>query len=281
MAFSAMSAPFLNRSIRPMAGPPSCEPLNAESSPCHHQAVDALVAKVRPVPVPDALGTIADRVTVTPGTTRILAIAGPVAVGKSTVAAHLAELLRSAGADVAVVSTDGFLLPNSVLEARGLVARKGYPETYDLDRLERLMAAARDGQSPLAVPVYSHERYDVVEKPEAVDRPDVLVVEGVVALQREFADLAVYLHADEADVMAWYVARFQGLVRAAVDDPTSFYRAWIDLDDGAVADLARAVWDGVNHPNLTENIAPTRDRADVVVHKGADHRILSVEWTDP
>jgi len=102
-----------------------------------------------------------------------------------------------------------------------------------------------------------------------------------VALQRRYADLGVYIHAEEADVVTWYVARFQTLVRAAVDDPTSFYRGWVDLDGEAVADLARAVWDGVNHPNLTEHIAPTRDRADVVISKAADHRILAVEWADP
>ena len=233
------------------------------------------------MPDPDPLGAIADRVTVTPGTTRVLAVAGPVAVGKSTIAAHLAHHLRSSGADVAVVSTDGFLFPNAHLEQRGLLARKGYPETYDLDRLASLVGAAREGRSPLAVPVYSHERYDVLEDPEHLDRPDIMVVEGVVALQRPLGDLGIYIQADEADIVAWYVARFLTLVRAADDDPTSFYRAWIDLDDAAVTELARAVWDGVNHPNLVEHIAPTRARADAVIHKGADHRILSVEWTDP
>jgi type I pantothenate kinase len=233
------------------------------------------------VPVPDPLGAIADRLEPTPGTTRILAVAGPVAVGKSTIAAHLADHLRADGDRVAVVSTDGFLHPNAVLEGRGLLERKGYPETYDLDRLEAVVTAARTGGTPLEVPVYSHEHYDVLESPEHIDRPDVLVVEGVVALQRPFADLGVYIHAEEAHVVGWYVARFQALVEAAGDDPTSFYRAWTDLDETAVGDLARAVWDGVNHPNLLEHIAPTRARADVVIHKGADHRILSLEWADP
>lgn len=233
------------------------------------------------MPDPDSLGVIADRVTITPGTTRVLAVAGPVAVGKSTIAGRLADRLRSSGAAVAVVSTDGFLFPNAVLEAEGLLDRKGHPETYDLDRLERLVTDAREGRSPLAVPMYSHDRYDVLEDAEAVDRPDVLVVEGVVALQRRFADLGVYIHADEADVVAWYVARFQALVRDAVADPRSFYRGWIDLDVEAVADLARAVWEGVNHPNLTDHIEPTRVRADVVITKASDHRILAVEWVDP
>lgn len=233
------------------------------------------------MPVPDPLGPIADRVLGRAGTTRVLAVAGPVAVGKSTIAGRLADRLRASGADVAVVPTDGFLFSNAVLEAEGLLDRKGHPETYDLDRLDALVTAARDGHSPLVVPRYSHERYDVAEDPESIDRPDVLVVEGVVALQRRFADLGVYIHAAESDVVTWYVARFQALVRAAADDPASFYRGWVDLDDEAVAELARAVWDGVNHPNLIEHIAPTRDRADVIITKAADHRILSVEWMDP
>lgn len=229
----------------------------------------------------DPLGAVVDRVKVRPGATVVLALAGPVAVGKSTIAGELGTRLRGLGAGVEVVSTDGFLLPNAALEAQGLLDRKGCPETYDLGRLEALVASARDGRTLLEVPLYSHERYDVLADPERIDRPDVLVVEGVVALQRPFADLGIYVHADEADVIAWYVARFQGLVRAAGDDPTSFYRGWVDLDDAAVADLARAVWDGVNRPNLHEHIAPTRAAADVVVHKGSDHRILSVEWMDP
>ena len=239
------------------------------------------MASVGPVPVADPLGAIADRLSPTPGSTRVLAVAGPVAVGKSTVAAHLADHLRANGDRVAVVSTDGFLHPNAILANRGLLDRKGYPETYDLDRLEAVVTAARTGGTSLEVPVYSHERYDVVEDPVHIDRPDVLVVEGVVALQRKFADLGVYIHAEEAHVVGWYVARFQTLVEAAGDDPTSFYRAWTDLDEAAVDDLARAVWDGVNHPNLLEHIAPTRAGADVVIHKGADHQILSLEWADP
>ena len=130
----------------------------------------------------------------------------------------------------------------------------------------------RDGRSLLEVPLYSHERYDVLADPERIDRPDVLVVEGVVALQRPFADLGIYVHADEADVIAWYVARFQGLVRAAGDDPTSFYRGWVDLDDAAVADLARAVWDGVNRPNLYEHIAPTRAAEEAEARGGWEHK---------
>jgi type I pantothenate kinase len=229
----------------------------------------------------EGLSVILDRVEPTVGAARVVAVAGPVAVGKSTIAAALADGLRERGTTVAVVSTDGFLWPNAVLEDRDLLARKGFPETYDLDRLQALVDDARRGVSPLEVPVYSHERYDVVDEPVAIERPDVLVVEGVVALQRRFGDLGIYIDAAPDDVERWYVERFQGLVVAATDDPTSFYRGWVDLDAEAVADLARAVWTGVNVPNLVEHIAPTRTRADLVVHKGPDHAIREVTRVQP
>jgi type I pantothenate kinase len=258
-----------------------CELVNAESSPCRQQVVQAVWLACPSVPIDPALAAIATRLDPVPGTAGVLTVAGAVAVGKSTIAAALAEELRARGRRVEVVSTDGFLHPNAVLLERGLLDRKGFPETYDLDRLDRLLDAARDGRTPLEVPVYSHEQYDVVAEPQQIDRPDVLVVEGIVALQRRFGDLAVFIDADPDDIERWYVARFQDLVAAAADDPTSFYRGWIDLEPDEVADLARAVWGAVNGPNLIENIDPTRARADVIVHKGPDHRILSVEWTDP
>lgn len=208
----------------------------------------------------------------------VVAIAGAVAVGKSTLAAALADGLEARGRTVAVLATDGFLWPNAVLEARDLLARKGFPETYDLDRLQRLVDAARAGEPSLEVPVYSHERYDVLDEPVSIERPDVLVVEGVIGLQRRFGDLGVYLDAAAEDVERWYVARFQDLVVAAKDDPTSFYRGWADLDPDAVAELARGVWSMVNLPNLVEHIEPTRERADVVVRKGPDHAIREVTW---
>ena len=233
------------------------------------------------MPTDSALAAIATRLDPEPGTAVVLTVAGAVAVGKSTIAAALAEELRALGRRVEVVSTDGFLHPNAVLEKRGLLDRKGFPETYDLDRLDRLLEAARAGRTPLEVPMYSHERYDVVAAPDHIERPDVLVVEGVVALQRGFGDLAVFIDADPDDIEGWFVARFQDLVVTAADDPASFYRGWIDLGPAEVADLARAVWKEVNLPNLVEHIDPTRSRADVIIHKGPDHRILSLEWMDP
>ena len=234
------------------------------------------------MPSDPALTPIAARLAVAASGARVLTVAGAVAVGKSTIAAALADELRVLGRRVAIVSTDGFLHPNAVLEAQGLLHRKGFPETYDLDHLDRFVATARTGQSPLDVPVYSHERYDVVDDPLRIDGPDVLVIEGVVALQRDVGDVAVYIDADPEVIEDWYVARFQDLVAAAADDPSSFYRGWTDLDRAAVADLARAVWATVNLPNLVDQANKSlADLQNVIIHKGPDHRILSVEWTDP
>jgi type I pantothenate kinase len=229
----------------------------------------------------DPLAAIVARVDLAPGNTFVLAITGGVAAGKTTLADRLARALRHAGRTVDVVSTDGFLHPNAELERRGLITRKGFPETYDLERLDALVAAARARRSPLEVPVYSHERYDVEEEPRVVDRPDVLVVEGVIALQRRFGELGVYIDAAHIDIERWFVERFQQLVRAAGTDSGSFYRLWVGQSDEAVAEVARAVWDGVNLPNLVEHIEPTRDRADLVVVKGPDHAIREVRWSSP
>lgn len=229
----------------------------------------------------DPLDQVVDRIAPTPGGTRVLAIAGPVAVGKSTIATELADRVRSGGASVEVVTTDGFLWPNAVLEAQGLLDRKGRPETYDLDRLDALVAAARAGEASLSAPVYSHQRYDVLDEPAVFARPDVLVIEGVVALQRRFGDLGVYVDAAVEDVEAWFVARMHDLVRDAADDPESFYFGWADLGAETVTELAVAVWTEVNLPNLVEDIAPSVARADVVVHKGPDHAIRALRWNRP
>lgn len=221
---------------------------------------------------------MADRVDRVAAPTRVVTVAGSVAVGKSTIAADLAGRLRAGGASVAVLATDGFLWPNATLEARGLLDRKGRPETYDLDRIDTLVDAARAGAPMLSAPVYSHQRYDVLDEPEEFARPDVLVLEGVVALQRRFGDVGVYVDAALEDIEAWFVARMHDLVRAGTDDPDSFYFGWADLGAAVVDDLARAVWTEVNLPNLVEDIAPTATRADVVVHKGPDHAVRALTW---
>jgi type I pantothenate kinase len=199
-----------------------------------------------------------------------------VAVGKSTLAASLAE--RLAPLRVAVVATDGFLLPNDELSARGLLARKGFPESYDADAMAAFVGELRAGR-PASVPVYSHATYDrlpgevtVVEAGEV----DVVIVEGVNALQPELAsgaDLAVYLDADEPLVRSWYVERFVEQIVLAESDETSFYRGFTSLDAAGRRAMAESVWEAVNLVNLVDHIEPTRARAHLVLVKGEGHRL--------
>ena len=206
----------------------------------------------------------------------VVGLGGPVAVGKSTLAAALAAGLGPL--DVAVVGTDGFLFPNAVLVERDLFLRKGFPESYDDTALTAFIASVRTA-SPIEVPVYSHTEYDVLEARRAIGRPDVCIVEGVNALAfAEHLDVAVYLHADEELVLTWYSDRFVEQCRAARDDETSFYRGWSALPEDEQRELARGFWAGINHPNLVDHIAPTAARADAVVVKGVDHTISRIEW---
>lgn len=202
----------------------------------------------------------------------LVGVGGAVAVGKSTLAAALADALRPQ--EVAVVATDGFLRPNEELAAEGTLMQKGFPATYDRGAIERFLDGLAAGR-PGRVPVYSHATYDVVPGGvRVVEGATVVILEGVNALQPESAarlDLRVYVDADEPAVRAWYVERFLGLVEAAEGDPSSFYRRFLELDDDGRRAMAVAVWEGVNLVNLTDHILPTRDVADVIVRKDADH----------
>lgn len=208
----------------------------------------------------------------------LIGIAGSVAVGKSRVAADLAAVL-SRSHQVDIVTTDGFLFPNDELARRGLEARKGFPESYDTERLETFLRAVRRGQAVVEAPVYSHEAYDVLPgEVQQVEHPEVLIVEGVNVLQpgpSALLDVRIYVDADEADIRAWYTERFLLLRSAAVQDETSFFRRFADGADASV--LAELIWRGINGVNLLEHILPTRDRADVVVTKGADHRVTGLQ----
>jgi type I pantothenate kinase len=204
----------------------------------------------------------------------LVGIAGGVAVGKSTAAAAVRELLEPS--TVEVVATDGFLLPNAVLESRGILHRKGFPESYDVPAVEAFLEAVRRGDPDLSVPIYSHITYDVVDRRPVAARPRVLVLEGVNALQ--FAarlDVAVYLHATEAAMERWYVARFLEL--CAAPPPRSFYEQFAGYEVDARRMLARDVWRGVNRVNLRECILPTRAHAHVVVHKREDHAVARTD----
>jgi type I pantothenate kinase len=207
----------------------------------------------------------------------VVGIAGAVAAGKTV----LAEAVRD-GLDrpADVVSTDGFLFPNSVLQARRLVERKGFPESYDVAALRGFLNRAREGRLPQRVPCYSHLIYDV-DGDREVPAVDVLVVEGVnvLAATSDLLDVAVYVDADEALLATWFRARLLRLWAAGRDDPRSFYSSPIfaRLDEAAVGELADGVWRGVNLVNLREHIAPSRRHADLVITMGPDHVVTGVE----
>jgi type I pantothenate kinase len=208
----------------------------------------------------------------------IVGVTGAVAAGKSTFAGELAAALVADAAVVEVAGTDGFLLDNATLQARGILNRKGFPESYDTDGLRAALAAIRRG--PAAFPGYSHVRYDIDPAlTRRLDRPGVLIVEGLGLHEGAEAlglDALIYLDADEADLETWFADRFLGLWRAAEHDPASFYARFRHMSEAQTRDFAGVVWRQINLPNLLQHIAKGREVADLVVRKGADHRILSL-----
>jgi type I pantothenate kinase len=183
------------------------------------------------------------------------------------------------------VSTDGFLRANADLDADGLTLRKGFPESYDLAALRRFHRRLRAGDAQIEVPVYAHDIYDVAAEPTLLDRPEVLVLEGVNALQGasdggegpgDLADVTVYIDVDEDTVIDWFSERFVTLTHEARRDPDSFYRAWSDLPDHEVRQVAREVWDAINGVNLRDHIEPSRSRADIEVVKAPSHTIVQL-----
>lgn len=208
----------------------------------------------------------------------LIGLAGSVAAGKSTLASELADRWRSQGLTVAVVSTDGFLLPNATLEARGLLRRKGFPESYDAAALQAFLQALRTGQPALA-PHYSHQTYDIVPgQLQEISGVSRVLIEGVNALQPAFTagllDLRLYLHADEADLFSWYRARLLRLRDAAQSDPDSYFTRFLALTPAEWEARIQSVWEEINLPNLRAHIAPSQAHADWVFEKAADHRIV-------
>jgi type I pantothenate kinase len=223
----------------------------------------------------------------------VVAVAGSVAVGKSTTARLLQTLLAAAPGSprVDLVTTDGFLLPNAVLEERGLLGRKGFPESYDRRALLRFLAEVKSGRAEVDAPVYDHQSYDIVPGArQVVDRPDILVLEGLNVLQAgrradgtspevflsDFFDFSVYVDAAESDIRQWYVDRFLALRRTAFADTSAYFHRFAGLSDDEARATALSIWAEINGPNLWLNIAPTRSRARLVLRKAADHTVRRI-----
>lgn len=222
----------------------------------------------------------------------LIGLGGSVAVGKSTSARVLRELLARwpNHPRVDIVTTDGFLLPTRVLEARGLMQRKGFPESYDVRALVSFVRDLKAGEDRVTSPVYSHLVYDIVPGAEIViEQPDIVIVEGLNVLQTgpalpgqprlfvsDFFDFTVYVDAETEAVRSWYVERFLALRHTSFADPSSYFHRYASLSDGEAALTAGRIWDEINEPNLVQNILPTRDRADLVLRKGQDHAVEEV-----
>jgi type I pantothenate kinase len=223
----------------------------------------------------------------------VIGLAGSVSAGKSTAARVLKALLSRwpNTPRVDLVTTDGFLLPNADLQRLGLMERKGFPESYDASAIIRFLSAVKAGERRVAAPVYSHLVYDVVPGEEViVDRPDILIFEGLNVLQppppdrdgkpvlvvSDFFDFSIYLDADEAELRTWYTDRFMRLRETAFRDPRSFFTRFSEMSEPQALALANQIWEDINLRNLRENILPTRSRADLILRKGASHMIEEV-----
>jgi type I pantothenate kinase len=217
----------------------------------------------------------------------VIGLAGSVAVGKSTFARVLQSLLARwpDHPKVELVTTDGFLFPNAELERRGIMNRKGFPESYDRLALLAFVTALKSGEPRVRCPVYSHRSYDIVPGDSIViERPDIVIVEGLNVLQSgssptfvsDFFDFSIYLDAPLDELRRWYVERFRHLRDTAFRQPGSYFHRYAQLTDAEADARAHEIWRTINERNLVENIQPTRDRATLVLTKGADHRVTQV-----
>jgi type I pantothenate kinase len=225
----------------------------------------------------------------------IIGVGGSVAAGKSTTARVLQALLARWPnvPKVDLITTDGFLYPNAVLEREGLMEKKGFPESYDLPALLHFLSDIKAGRRPVLAPVYSHLVYDVIpNKWIEIDRPEILIVEGLNVLQAgrlprdgkavpfvsDFFDFSVYLDAHEGVLLSWYVHRFLALRSTAFADPQSYFHRYARLSDEEATAVATSIWNRINLVNLHENILPTRPRADLILKKGESHEVEEVAW---
>ncbi|HCH0923915.1 TPA: type I pantothenate kinase [Vibrio parahaemolyticus] len=222
----------------------------------------------------------------------VIGIAGSVAVGKSTTARILKALLSrwENHPKVALVTTDGFLYPKKVLEERGIMHRKGFPESYDIKHLVEFVSDVKAGKPNLEVPVYSHITYDITDELKKVDRPDVLIIEGLNVLQSgmdyphdphrvfvsDFLDFSIYVDAESETIEQWYVERFLKFRRGAFTKPGSYFSHYTQLSVDEAKSKAKEIWRNINGLNLELNILPTRERAHLILHKGANHLVDKV-----
>jgi pantothenate kinase len=223
----------------------------------------------------------------------VIGVAGSVAVGKSTTSRLLQELLRRAPGNpkVDLITTDGFLLPSAELEKRGLMDRKGFPESYDRRALLQFVIDVKSGEPRVTAPVYSHIIYDIVpDEQTVIESPDILIVEGLNVLQparadthgrsgaavSDFFDFSVYVDADEANIKRWFLERFMVLRDTAFHDPQSFFKRFTQLSRAEALQFGSHIWNTINGPNLRENIETTRDRATAILRKGPDHRVQTI-----
>lgn len=219
----------------------------------------------------------------------IIGVAGSVAVGKSTFARILQALLSRwpDHPQVDLVTTDGFLFPNAVLEARGIMDRKGFPESYDTRSLLAFLRQVKSGEPEVSAPIYDHLHYDILpDEQVTVRRPDIVIVEGLNVLQvngnhdefvSDYFDFSIYVDADEADIEQWYVNRFFTLRESVFRNPDSYFKHFVGLTDDEARDIAHNIWTTINGRNLAENIITTRERAALILRKSGDHRVSEVK----
>ncbi len=222
----------------------------------------------------------------------IIGIAGSVAVGKSTTARVLQKLLSMLPEKPAVelLTTDGFLYSNAELERRGILNKKGFPESYDAKKLLAFLAGVKSGRQKLETPLYSHLYYDVIpDETHKFNKPDILIVEGINVLQvstnekskrqifvSDFFDFSIYVDASEKDLRTWFIERFKKLQKTAFTDPESFFHQYVSLSEEESLKFANEVWDEINRPNLEQNILPTRFRSHLILEKGEGHFVRGV-----
>ncbi|MFC0525585.1 type I pantothenate kinase [Pontibacillus salicampi] len=216
----------------------------------------------------------------------IIGVAGSVAVGKSTTARIIKELLSQwkSHPNVDILTTDGFLYPNAILEERGILNRKGFPQSYDIKKLLKVLGDLKSGKDIVTAPLYSHLTYDVLEEEQVIEDPDIVIVEGVNVLQTpkqkkktpqtfvsDFFDFSIYIDAEEDTLESWYINRFMKLRDTAFQDERSYFHKYSTLNDEEAHQVAKDIWERINLKNLYENIEPTKTRADLILHKDYDH----------